>query len=147
MVHRRPAEKEYSAGIVKALEGVRVLVVEDEDDGREMITEVLERAGAITVGAASAAEAFDALDRRVPDVILSDISMPGEDGYSFMRRVRARTAENGGQVPAAALTALLQPADKAAAFAAGFQLHVGKPVDPAALVENVCALALGHRAA
>lgn len=132
--------RRYREIIVKALEGLRVLVVEDEEDGREMITEVLERAGAVAIATSCVADALSALDAGCPDVILSDISMPGEDGYSFMRRVRQRSKEAGGEVPAAALTALLQPADKAAAYAAGFQLHVGKPFDPASLVENVCAL-------
>ena len=131
----------YRERILKALQGLRVLVLEDEDDGREMIIEVLHRAGAQTIETSCVADAMSALDDELPDVIVSDISMPGEDGYSFMRRVRERTKERGGAVPAAALTALIAPADQARAFAAGFQMHVGKPIDPAALVANVSLLA------
>jgi CheY-like chemotaxis protein len=93
------------------------------------------------VTAVSVADALAAFDRRRPHVILSDIEMPGEDGYSLIRRVRARGEERGGGVPAAALTAYARAEDRAAALAAGFQRHVAKPVDPGDLAAVVAALA------
>jgi len=121
--------------------GLRVLVVEDEDDIWDLLVTVLEQCGADVVAAASVAEALDRLDERLPDVLVSDLAMPGEDGFSLIRQVRARPIERGGEVPAAALTAYARAEDRVRALAAGFQMHVPKPIDPAALVSLVAALA------
>jgi PAS domain S-box-containing protein len=123
------------------LSGVDVLVVEDDTDARELIRTVLEQLGAAVTAVASAREALATLDTHRPHVVLSDIEMPGMDGYAFMRAVRERPANLGGQVPAAALTAYARPEDRAAALEAGFQLHVAKPVQPEQLAAVVSGLA------
>ncbi|HUG54283.1 MAG TPA: response regulator [Vicinamibacteria bacterium] len=123
------------------LTGVEVLVVEDETDARELIRTVLEQLGAAVITASSGAEALAAMDGRHLDVLLSDIEMPGMDGYHLLRAVRERPADRGGLIPAAALTAYARPEDRAAALVAGFQLHVAKPVQPAELAAVVSRLA------
>jgi signal transduction histidine kinase/ActR/RegA family two-component response regulator len=120
------------------LQGVRVLVVEDDVDTQYLLTALLEQFGARVTATGSVAQALAALGQSPFDIVLSDISMPGEDGYSFIRRVRQGTIQP--QVPAVALTANARSEDRARAFAAGFQLHVAKPVDPAELVQKVAAL-------
>jgi PAS domain S-box-containing protein len=136
-VPRRPA----AATAAPQLSGVDVLVVEDEADARELIRTMLEQLGAGVVTAASAKEGLAALDQGPLHVLLSDIEMPGMDGYSFMRAVRERPVDRGGQIPAAALTAYARPEDRDAALRAGFQLHVAKPVQPAELAAVVSSLA------
>ncbi len=126
--------------------GLRVLVVDDDVDGREVIGMVLEECGAVVSSAASAAEAFATFERERPDVVLSDIGMPGEDGYSLIRRIRARTAGDGGTTPAASLTAYAAPEDRRRALNAGFNLHVSKPVEPAELVAVIASLGRFARA-
>jgi two-component system CheB/CheR fusion protein len=123
------------------LAGLRLLVVEDEDSGREMLTALLEQYGAEVVAAASAAEAVAALERAVPDVLLSDIGMPGESGYDLLRRVRALPDDRGGRVPALAFTAYSSSQDRLDALDAGFQAHLAKPTDPARLVATITTLA------
>ncbi|HEU5321408.1 MAG TPA: response regulator, partial [Methylomirabilota bacterium] len=103
----------------------------------ELLTVVLARAGAVVTCAGAVREALTALGRARPDVIVSDISMPDEDGYSLIRRLRALRPERGGQIPALALTAYAGREDEARALEAGFQLHLAKPVDPLRLVEAV----------
>ncbi|MCX5794134.1 MAG: response regulator [Elusimicrobia bacterium] len=117
-----------------SLSGVRILVVDDDDDTRNMIASVLEHCGAKAQGAASAAEAFSAFRASRPDMVISDIAMPEEDGYSLMRRIRALRPQEGGQVPAAALTAYATAQNRAEALRAGFQIYLPKPVDPEELV-------------
>jgi hypothetical protein len=123
------------------LEGVRVLVVDDDDDARQMITAVLTRAGADVRNCGSVAAALTTLSEWKPDVMISDIGMPGEDGYDLIRRVRALGVEQGGRMPAAALTAYAREDDRARALAAGYQLHVAKPAAPSELVSAVATLA------
>jgi signal transduction histidine kinase/CheY-like chemotaxis protein/PAS domain-containing protein len=123
------------------LTGVDVLVVEDDMDARELIRTVLEQLGAGVTAVSSAREGLATLDAHRPHVLLSDIEMPGMDGYAFMRAVRERPANLGGAVPAAALTAYARPEDRAAALKAGFQLHVAKPVQPDQLAAVVSSLA------
>jgi signal transduction histidine kinase/ActR/RegA family two-component response regulator len=125
----------------RPLEGLRVLVADDDDDTREMIGAVLARFGADVRAAASAAGAFESLREWKPDVLMSDIGMPGEDGYDLIRRVRELAREDGGETPAAALTAYARPEDCERALAAGFQLHVAKPVGSDDLVAAVADLA------
>lgn len=119
------------------LQGMQVLVVEDEDDARELLKTILESRGAHVSAARSAAEALAALDRAVPDVIVSDIGMPVEDGYSLMKRIRQRPATAGGSVPAVALTAYAAERDRQQALAAGYQAHMPKPFEPNDLVAVV----------
>jgi PAS domain S-box-containing protein len=123
------------------LSGLDVLLVEDEADARDLLRTMLEQLGAKVTSVASAREALAAFDRRPPDVLLSDIEMPGTDGYTLIREVRARPVERGGSVPSAALTAYARPEDRAAALKAGFQLHLAKPVQPGDLAEAVSRLA------
>jgi signal transduction histidine kinase/ActR/RegA family two-component response regulator len=123
-----------------SLAGVRVLVVDDEEDARELVATILTRCGAEVEVAHSASEGLVTLERRRPDVLLSDIEMPDEDGYSLIRRVRSLPGERGGLVPAAALTAYASAQDRAKALAAGFDVHVPKPIQPAELVAVVASL-------
>jgi PAS domain S-box-containing protein len=127
------------------LAGVRVLVVDDESDARELVQAVLARCGAEVTTAASAAEAFVSLQQASHDVLLSDISMPDEDGYQLIRRVRAMHDAPRARIPAAALTAYARLEDRDAALAAGYQMHVAKPVEPAVLARVVQTLS-GRRA-
>jgi PAS domain S-box-containing protein len=124
-----------------SLEGVKVLAVDDEPHGRALITEVLRRCGAEVVAVSSAREALEVLQAWRPHVLLSDIGMPGMDGYMLIRRVRELTEEQGGRTPAAALTAYAGAEDRARSLASGFQLHVAKPVEPAELAAVVASLA------
>jgi len=126
------------------LSGVRVLVVDDEADAREFIAFALEMAGASTLAAKTGGEAFAALSQSPPDVILSDIGMPDMDGYMLMRQIRALTPEQGGNVPAIALTAYAGEIDQQRALSAGFQVHLSKPVDLERLV-NAIAQAVGRQ--
>jgi signal transduction histidine kinase/CheY-like chemotaxis protein len=119
------------------LAGIDVLVVDDEDDARELVRTVLENYGATVTCAASAVEAIRALDRRVPDVVISDIAMAGEDGYSLVRRIRARPTAAGGGVPAIALTAYASASDHTKALEAGYDAHVAKPFEPSAIASLV----------
>jgi CheY-like chemotaxis protein len=106
-----------------------------------MITEILERAHARVTVAASAAEAMDVLARLRPAVLVSDIGMPDEDGFTLMRRVRALPEQRGGRIPAVALTAYARAVDRQQAMMAGYDIHLGKPVDPGELVDVVASLA------
>jgi CheY-like chemotaxis protein len=127
----------------KELYGFKVLVVDDDVDTRELIEWVLKRAGADVTTAASAAEALQALDGSRFHVLVSDIMMPEEDGYSLLRRVRALPPERGGRIPAVALTAHSLVQDRLQSLRAGFQTHVPKPLVPEELVEVVASL--GYR--
>ena len=122
-----------------ALAGVRVLVVDDEPDARELIGEVLRRCEAVVVTAGSSAEAVRLAERERFDALVSDIAMPGEDGYTLIDRLRALPGEMGA-MPALALTAYARAEDRARAIAAGFQHHCAKPVEPAALVAALARL-------
>jgi signal transduction histidine kinase/CheY-like chemotaxis protein len=123
------------------LTGVRVLVVDDEADSREMMTSALETCGATVVAAASAKEALRALTRSHVDVMLSDIAMPDQDGYELIREVRLAQTARIASVPAAAVTACVREDEKQRVLAEGFQMHLAKPVHPSALANAVAALA------
>jgi CheY-like chemotaxis protein len=116
------------------LSGVRILIVDDEPDAREVIAEMLRRAAAHTMCAASAAEALATLQESPPDILVSDIAMPDQDGYQLINRVRQLPKSAGGQVPAVALTAHAREEDRARALAAGFDAHLAKPVNPRELM-------------
>ena len=120
-----------------ALRGVRVLVVDDEHDTREVLSVMLARYGAEVHTAGSAAEALEAFCQWKPDVLVSDIGMPEEDGYALIEKIRALPQEDGAEAPAIALTAFASAQDKERALAAGFQRHLAKPVEPVALAKNV----------
>jgi len=142
-VARQPALSGEEFRPSPSLQGVRVLVVDDDAGARESVTAVLEQSGASVRAVESAAEAVETLEREPPDVLLSDIAMPGMDGYAFLGQARARLP--GAQLPAAALTAYADATDRARALAAGFQAHLAKPVDPAELVAVVAELAYPTR--
>jgi PAS domain S-box-containing protein len=127
-------------GAPGALEGVRVLLVEDERDTRELLKAILEGCGAAVTEAASAGEALAALEHTRPDVLVSDIGMPGENGYELIKRVRALPAERGGRVPAVALTAYAGAKDRRHALLAGFHTHLAKPVEPDELLAVLASL-------
>ena len=123
-----------------ALDGLQVLVVDDEADARELITAVLELHGIRVRAVATAAAALEALERFHPDVLISDIRMPHEDGYSLIRKVRELEAQKGWHIPAAALTAYLAE-DRSQALSAGFESHLHKLAQPTELIEMVAQLA------
>ncbi|HEY0170059.1 MAG TPA: ATP-binding protein [Pyrinomonadaceae bacterium] len=124
-----------------SLQGLRVLVVDDEADTLGMIRAVLEHCKMEVITAGSASEALGAIAQLRPDVLLSDLGMPGEDGYALIAGVRALPAERGGRIPAAALTAYVRAEDRAKVLRSGFQLHVPKPFGPQELVAVVANLA------
>jgi PAS domain S-box-containing protein len=121
--------------------GVRILVVDDEPDARAMLRRLFEERGAAVSSAASASEALSILQTERPDVLVSDIGMPGEDGYALIRRVRALMPEHGGRTPAIALTAYARAEDRVRAVVAGFQHHLSKPIEPVELIVLVASLA------
>jgi CheY-like chemotaxis protein len=123
------------------LSGVAVLYVDDEPDARELAKRVLSDQGAAVVTADSAEEARRLLPNVRPDVLVADIGMPREDGYSLIRSIRALPESAGGTVPAAAVTALARSEDRRRALLAGFQTHVAKPVDVVELIAVVATLA------
>lgn len=120
-----------------SLSGMRVIVVDDEADSREFIITLLEQSGAEVIAVASASEAIEAVSHVKADVLISDIGMPDEDGYSLIRKVRALRAEQGGMIPAVAVTAYARSEDRTRAIASGFQMHISKPVEPEELVTVV----------
>jgi signal transduction histidine kinase len=122
------------------LSGVRVLVVEDEADSQEFIAFVLNHAGASVIAATTADEAFAALTQSQIDVLLSDIGMVDMDGYMLVRQIRALSPEQGGNVPAIALTAYIGDFNRQQAFLAGFQVHLSKPIDPEEVVQAIAQL-------
>jgi PAS domain S-box-containing protein len=127
------------------LSGVRVLVVDDEADARDLIRQVLVDCDATVFVAASANEALPMLAEHLPHVLVSDIGMPEVDGYELLRRVRLLERERGGRIPAIALTAFARSEDRTRALRAGFLLHIAKPVDPSELVATIASV-LGHTA-
>jgi CheY-like chemotaxis protein len=120
-----------------ALDGVRVLLVEDEADTREFVVRLLETHRAVVRAAASAAEALSLFAAAMPDIVISDIGLPGVDGYDLMERIRGKSATEGGAVPAIALTAYARAEDRTRALRAGYQAHLAKPVEPSELVATV----------
>jgi signal transduction histidine kinase/CheY-like chemotaxis protein len=131
---------EWASDHPSALEGLRVLVVEDEAYSREIITAVLKQGGADVRTSASAREALEVLEQWKPDVLMSDIGMPNEDGYAFIHKVRELSEERGGRIPAAALTAYVKKEDRTRVLAAGYQMHVAKPIGPSELIMAVADL-------
>ena len=122
-----------------SLDGLSVLVVDDDDGSREMVAAYLESRNAVVLTAASAAQAMDVMQREQVDVLVADIAMPGEDGYSLIRRLRAMDAR-GAAIPAAALTAFAREEDRKQSLNAGFQMHLSKPIDRRSLINAVATL-------
>ena len=131
---------EARAEVAARLEGVRVLVVDDERDTRDLLVTILTQAGAVAEAAATAADALDALRRGAPDLLISDIEMANEDGYSLIRKVRDAEGGQGRGIPAIALTAHARASDRLRALSAGYQMHMPKPVEPPELVTAVANL-------
>lgn len=123
------------------LSGLRVLLVDDEDDARELFALSLKRCGAEVVNVASAAEALDALEESKIDVLVSDIQMPGTDGYELIHQVRTLEALGSSKIPAIALTAYARVEDRTRSLLAGYQAHLSKPIETAELVAMIAALA------
>jgi PAS domain S-box-containing protein len=130
-----------------SLKDVRVLVVEDDPDTRELLKTVLERCGAEVTAVASSSAALTEIGRAKPSVLVSDIAMAGENGYGLIRKIRALKPEQGGRVPAVALTAYAAAADRRRALLAGFQTHLAKPVEPDELLAVIASLSSGHQEA
>jgi two-component system CheB/CheR fusion protein len=126
------------------VKGLRVLIVDDDVGTREAVADVLKEMGATVEVAGSTAEAMGVVGKFHPQVLLCDVAMPGEDGYAFIRRLRSLGADGAGGTPALALTALATEDDRRRSLAAGFQLHLTKPVDIRRLSEAVVELANTH---
>ncbi len=139
--HPKGIAQESQALDHPSLEGVLVLAVDDEPDARNLLRHVLSSCGARVLLAASAREGLELVRRERPDMIVSDIGMPGEDGYEFIRQVRQLSPDEGGRTPAAALTAFARAEDRTRALRAGYQMHVAKPVEPTELTAVVASLA------
>lgn len=139
-----PPPSNHEVTAAARLQRLRLLVVDDDPDTCEIIGAVLEAEGAEVRTCLSATSALELLDAWVPDVLVSDIAMPGEDGYTLMRKIRARNREAGGGMLAVALTAYGGNEDRLRALSAGFQLHIGKPVEPDRLVAIVASVVKQH---
>jgi PAS domain S-box-containing protein len=135
-----------TAPCTPALENFRVLVVDDEADARVLLTTMIEECGAKVRAVASTPEALEAMNSFQPDVLVSGIGIPGEDGYSLIRKVRALKPEEGGKIPAIALTAYAREEDRMRALLAGYQVHIAKPVNPTELLSVLGGLARIERA-
>ncbi len=129
------------AGLSEVLDGLRILVVDDELDSRELITAILTRCGSEVRCSESAAGAIQIVRDWKPDLLVSDIGMPKEDGYSLIQRLRKMKSKWARDIPAVALTAYATVEDHARALDAGFQVHVTKPIEPEALVRTIAGAA------
>ncbi|HXI31726.1 MAG TPA: ATP-binding protein, partial [Vicinamibacterales bacterium] len=144
-IEQRSVPRDSTAASHVSLDGISVLVVDDEPDAREVLALVLEERGATVTAVQSAAAALRVLKKSVPDVLVSDVGMPGVDGHALIRQVRGLPESEGGQIPAVALTAYATSGDSAKAIAAGFTRHVTKPIVPSEIVEIVAMLAEPRR--
>jgi CheY-like chemotaxis protein len=129
----------------EALTGISILVVEDDDDTRDLLKVLLETQGALVTATPSVMEALQAYDQSRPDVIVADIGMPDYNGYTLIGRVRARDREKGKIVPAIALTAFTTAIDRDTVLSAGFQVHMPKPFEPNRLISVIADLAAKYR--
>ncbi|MGN6626702.1 MAG: hybrid sensor histidine kinase/response regulator, partial [Tepidisphaeraceae bacterium] len=125
-----------------SLAGLTILVVDDEPDSRVLVRSILEACGARVLVAPSVGEAMSLVRSQRPSILISDIGMPGEDGYDLIRQVRRLTPEEGGRIPAAALTAFARAEDRTRALRAGYQTHIAKPVEPMELTAVIASLAI-----
>lgn len=127
------------------LKGISILVVEDDDDTRDLLKVLLETNGAAVTTTASAQEGLSAYDQSRPNVIVADIGMPDYNGYTLIGRVRARDREKGKFVPAIALTAFTTAIDRDTVLSAGFQVHMPKPFEPSRLISVIADLAAKYK--
>lgn len=141
---KREMERRNVKGKAVRFDGVRVMLVEDDDDSRKLLETMLKRHGADVISCASAEAALSAIARRPPDLLISDIAMPEQDGYELLRKVRALPPESGGAIAAIALTGYATRKDRERALAQGYQLHLAKPVEQAELVAAIASL-VGRR--
>jgi CheY-like chemotaxis protein len=125
---------------VVSLDGIKVLVIDDEPDARELIKWVLESSQAEVATAGSAAEGLDLVRTLRPDLVISDIGMPDKDGYQLIREIRSLPPDKGGKIPAIALTAFARSEDRTRTLLAGYQIHLAKPIEPRELVATVGSL-------
>ncbi|HEU4797047.1 MAG TPA: ATP-binding protein, partial [Pyrinomonadaceae bacterium] len=137
---RREVERRRSRKGTVRLDGVHVLLVEDDDDSRKLLGTMLKRYGAKVTATKSAAEALNVFSGDVPDVLISDIGMPDEDGYEFIQKLRALPPDQGGNTPAIALTGYASRKDKERALTAGYQLHIAKPIEQSDMMAAIAAL-------
>jgi CheY-like chemotaxis protein len=137
------SRRDIRAGEKEILKGLRILLVEDDVQDREVLLAELAHHGGTVTASVSAAEALAELDQLQPDILVADIGMPGEDGYSLIRKIRARPLDRGGLTPAIALTAYAGDANRKRALDAGYQKHMTKPVDPTELAMAIRSLARG----
>ena len=137
---RREVERRRSRSGTVRLDGVHVLLVEDDDDSRKLLGTMLKRYGARVSSTKSAAEALNVFSHDIPDILISDIGMPDQDGYEFMRKLRALPPEKGGQTPAIALTGYASRKDKERALTAGYQQHIAKPIEQNDMIAAIAAL-------
>ena len=142
-LRQHPKGEHPGAGDCKApsLKGIKVLLVDDEPDARNLLKRLLEQCDAIVATASSTEEAIRLFETLKPDVLVSDIGMPIRDGYDLIRMVRSLSPERGGKTPALALTAFARSEDRTRAMLAGFDVHVAKPVEPNELCAVVARLA------
>jgi PAS domain S-box-containing protein len=139
-VHPAARDTLPSFGYPEKLDGLKVLIVDDEGDTRELLSVGLKQCGAEVSTVGSAREALEAIEKGGPEILISDIGMPDEDGYELIRKVRALSGEKGGRIPAIALTAYARTEDRLRALRAGYQMHVTKPVELAELVAVIASL-------
>ena len=137
---KREVERRRSRSGVVRLDGVHVLLVEDDDDSRKLLGTMLKRYGATVTSTKSAAEAFRVFDNELPDVLISDIGMPDEDGYELIRKLRSAAPDKGGLTPAIALTGYASRKDRERALTAGYQKHMAKPIEQADMIAAIAAL-------
>jgi PAS domain S-box-containing protein len=142
-LERATTDAEYARSPAETirLDGLRVMIVDDEAETRELLTAMLTLRGAEVKTCASAAEALDALELWRPSVLVSDIGMPDNDGYALIRKLKALEPERGGNIPAVALTGYARGEDRVHALAAGFQMHMSKPVEAVELILVIASLA------
>ncbi len=126
------------------LEGMRILVVDDEADSRDLVSAILKRCGGKVKSCKSAAEALKVFRAWKPDILVSDIGMPVEDGYSLIQKLRKQRLKLAREIPAIALTAYATDDDRARALSAGFQVHIAKPIEPETLVKSIAGAAGRH---
>jgi PAS domain S-box-containing protein len=139
--NRPPAMADNALPCPTELRGLRVLIVEDEQDARDLMASILEGCGALVTAATTAAEAIELIRQEPPDIMVSDVGMPGESGYDLIRKVRLLPPDHGGRTPAVALTAYARMEDRTRALMMGFDMHVPKPIEPSELLVVIAHLA------
>ena len=137
---RREVERRHSRGGVIRLDGIHVLLVEDDDDSRKLLGTMLKRHGARVTSTKSAKEALEAFASDLPDVLISDIGMPDQDGYELIRKLRTLPIEKGGSIPAIAVTGYASRKDRERALNSGYQQHIAKPVEQADIINAIAEL-------